>query len=180
MKNPLFPLFLASFFLISISLKAQNCSEGLTLINELWQNFDPMDLVNNKDGLKQQTDKLKNELVSFTKLSLKKDAPRILPVGSGEKKINLKPNKKRVFVTTPIKQETVTLTISRPENGSKATVTICTHTLKGESRNLEKVKIVNQGPQIVEIPLSDIKGRILSINVTNTGGSKIQYRINAR
>ena len=173
-------------FLVLISLmgpqrsNAQNCSEGLTLINELWQNFDPLDLVNNKDGLKQQTNKLKGELASFAKLSLQKDAPRLLPVGASEKKINLKQNKRRIFVTTPLKQDLVTLTITRPETASKARVVICSHTVKGESQNLEKVMITTQGEGTVEIPIRNASGKILSISVTNLGAAKIKYKIAAR
>lgn len=161
-------------------VKAQGCSQGLTIINELWQNFDPMDLVNNMDDVNAQVNSLKSEVATFAKYSLKKDAPRLLPVGNGnQKKINLKPGKKRVFLTTPLKQESLKVTIDRPETNSAITITICDHTLKGESRNLEKIQFPSGGDPTLVIPVADVKGKIVSVNITNNGQSKIAYKISA-
>ena len=166
---------------LSFSQKAnsQNCSEGISLVNERWQNFDVTYLINNSNGLKQQTDKLKNELASFAKLSLKKDAPRLLAVNASEKKINLKQNRKRIFVTTPLKQDAVMFTITRPETSSRARVMICSHTMKGESVNLEKMMITGESDATIQIPISGISGKILSISVVNLSEQKINYLIAA-
>lgn len=165
---------------ITQNAHSQNCSEGISLINELWQNFEITDLVNNSDGLKQQTDKLKNELTSFAKLSLKKDAPRLLAVNASVKKINLKQHRKRIFVTTPLKQDAVLFTITRPETSSKARVTICAHTMKGNSVNLEKVMITGKNDGTIQIPVSGISGKILSVSIVNLSEKKINYLIAAK
>jgi len=180
MKKITFLIIIVLFINNFHKASAQNCSEGLSLINQLWENFDPMSLVNDKNGVNKQVNNLKKELSSLVSLNLKKDAPRLLPVGtSSEKKINLKQNRKRIFVTTPLKKDAVILTISRPEISSQATVTICAHTLKGETKNLEKLTLNVNGRENIDIPINGYRGKILSINITNTGSSKITYKITA-
>lgn len=162
----------------STLLKAQNCSQGLTIINELWQNFDPVDLVNNMDDINFQVTQLKSEVATFAKYSLKKDAPRLLPVGNGKaKKINLRHGKKRTFLTTPIKQETLKVKIARLETNSSVTVTICYHTLKGETGNIEKLNFPAGGDGTLIIDIPEVKGKIISITILNNSVSKINYTI---
>jgi len=180
MKSLIRYLLFSFALLLTATTQAQSCSEGISVINELWQNFDPLDLINNKDGLAQQTNKLKTELATFAQFSLQKNAPRMLPVGNSEKKINLKQHKKRIFLTTPLKQDLVTLTITRPETSSEARVTICSHTAKGQTENLEKVIIAPQGEGTVAIPLTNTQGKILSISIVNLGTARINYKITAR
>lgn len=180
MKKVTFVLLIFLSTSTSFLINAQSCSQGLSVINELWQNFDPMDLVNNMDDINTQVDQLKSEVATFAKYSLKKDAPRLLPVGNGnQKKINLKPGKKRIFLTTPIKQETLELTVIRPETTSVATVTVCFHTLKGESGNLEKIVFPSGGSPSLVIPITDVKGKIISVNIANNSDIKIAYKISA-
>ncbi len=180
MKNYILICVITLFFLHTNNTKAQNCSQGLTMINDLWQNFDPLDLINDKQAVNSQVNKLKSEVASFAKMSLKKDAPRLLPVGSSEKKINLKHNRKRIFVTTPIKQENIVITITRPETETEVTVVICYHTLKGESANLEQITFGKSEEKEISIPLENVQGKILSVNIKNESLKKIAYRISAR
>lgn len=95
---------------------------------------------------------------SLTKLSFKKDAPKLLPMNGKEKKGNVQNNKQL----------------------PNAEIIICTHDKTGKTENLERFVFASERPESEKLlELTEVKGRMVSIAIKNPSEAKFEYQSNA-
>lgn len=174
--------YLGMFLIIGIyPSNAQDCSEGFTLVNSLWEKVSIEQALTDPDAIIDDFNNLKGSLTSsLTKLSFKKDAPKLLPMNGKDRKGTVQTNSKRIYVTYLVGKETLQVTVHNNKQLPNAEVIICAHDKTGKTENLDSFVFSSEHPEAEKLfELTEVKGRIVSIAIKNTSEAKFEYQINA-
>ncbi|MCW9038850.1 hypothetical protein [Altibacter sp.] len=165
---------------ISFTTSAQECNEGLGMINSLWEKATLEQALTNPDAIIDEFNTLKGSLgSSLNSLSFKSDAPKLLFINGKQKQGTIKGLKKRVYVTSLIMKESITITIQNTQQLAVAEVVICAHDKSGAAQNIHQFQFTGEESDQTFV-LEAIKGKIISISIKNKEASgKFEYKIAA-
>ena len=171
-------ILLLSFF----SIKAQDCNKNLNLVKSLFEKMTLESALSDPDAITNQFSDLKGSLVKIGKMSLKKDAPKMIFANGKSRKGTAKPGKRRIYVTPLIPRDSITVTISNPQKISEGEILICSHIRTGKTENIATLLISEENTsETFQFPVTGLKGKILSITLKNNSSSKkFEYTIVAQ
>lgn len=181
MKKSIY-LLLISCFLAAFQVQAQECSEGLSMINSLFQKMNLEQALSDPDAITTEFDNLKTSVTSLSLNSLKKGAPRMLPMNGKTRKGGIRMNNKRTYVTLLVPNDELQVTLVNHKKLSGVEVVICGHDREGKTVAIENFvypETVSETNKVFSI--QGMKGRILSIAIKNkTSKTKFEYQIQAQ
>ncbi|MAP55461.1 hypothetical protein [Altibacter sp.] len=174
-------LFVTIIILVfSVTTSAQECNEGLDMVNSLLEKATLEQVLTNPDAVMDEFNTLKGSLSnSLTSLSFKSDAPKLLFINGKQKRGTIKSLKKRVYITSLVPKESITITIQNTQHRAGAEVVICAHDKTGATQNMHQFHFTGEESDQTFV-LEAVKGKIISIAIKNKEASeKFEFQIAA-
>lgn len=131
-------LTIVTFLLLSIPIQAQECSEGMSMINSMFEKMSLEQALADPDALVADFNNLKSSVTSLSLNSLKRGAPRLLPMNGKTKKGAIRKNNKRTYVTSIVPRDTLQVTLVNLKQLPGVDVIICGHDRQGKSVAIEQ------------------------------------------
>lgn len=175
-------LAIVTLCLLSTSLNAQECSEGMSMINSMFEKMSLEQALADPDALVADFNNLKSSVTSLSLNSLKRGAPRLLPMNGKTKKGAIRKKNKRTFVTSIVPRDTLEITLVNVKQLSGVDVIICGHDRQAKSVAIEQYSFPEEISETHKtFTIEGMKGKIISVAIKNRESKdKFEFQISAQ
>jgi hypothetical protein len=177
-----FLIFCFSLMIVS-SISAQNasCNQGQKVAENTWEKWGPwqpnISLVPFKNGVKA----LRQHWNWISSNGVGTVGPRRLEVKEGAETGTIMGQTQRTFVTPPVFEDNVKITIEKTNGRAATSVVVCTHNRNGSLTNVSTYQFANNknaAQKVINVP--NARGKIIIVAMRNNSvGNKFTYRIKA-
>ena len=180
MKISILTLVLTVLF--TIPSKAQECSEGMSMINSMFEKMSLEQALADPDAIVADFNNLKSSVTSLSLNSLKRGAPRLLPMNGKTKKGAIRKKNKRTFVTSIVPRDTLEITVVNVKQLSGVDVIICGHDRQAKSVAIEQFSFPEEVFETHKtFSIEGMKGKIISVAIKNRESKdKFEFQISAQ
>lgn len=177
-----FLLTIITLCVLSVPVQAQECSEGMSMINTLFEKMSLEQALADPDAIVTDFNNLKSSVTSLSLNSLKRGAPRLLPMNGKTKKGAIRLKNKRTYVTSIVPKDTLQVTLVNLKQLAGVDVIICGHDRQAKSVAITQFSFPEEVSETHKtFTIEGMKGKILSIAIKNkTSKSKFEYQIFAQ
>jgi hypothetical protein len=164
------------------SLHAQNnasCDQGKKIAENIWEKTGPWKPNITLNPWKKMRNTVRNHWNWISSNGVTTIGPRMIEIGEGNEEGTISGQTQRTFVTPPVFEDNVTLTINKYDGKAKTDIRVCLHSQNGNLTNEHTYTFPNDNDAKTKtFNISDTRGKIIIVSMRNRSvGNNFKYRI---